>query len=395
MLKIWNVMAAGHDLLPVHLRHLRGAQRRDPVGPLLRHVDYRPVLSRLPGRSPSLGSLALVFWRMPLLRSDNHLESLLSREAAFLLNNLLFLAVTFAIFWGTVFPLISEAVQGNKMTVGPPYFNQTAGPLLLLLVLMGIGPLMPWRKTTIRHLLCSFWPPALGALLAVGVSVTLRGTQPWALVGVAVCGFTATTVLLELTHGALARRAATSEMLPLALVRLVGRNRRRYGGYVVHLGIVTVSLAIVASNFYQQEQQVALKPGETTSIAGYTLGFTQLEEQISRASEAFRRRSTCCRTGDRSRSFLGKNFHRNFERQPSTTVAIRSTVFEDLYVVLAGWEPDGSASFLIFVNPMVSWLWAGGVILLLGSVISLWPERRTSFAPAYRSVSGLAVSGAS
>ena len=345
----------------------------------------------------TLGSLALVFWRMPLLRSDNRLESLLSREAAFLLNNLLFLAITFAIFWGTVFPLISEALQGSKMTVGPPYFNQTAGPLLLLLVLvMGIGPLMPWRKTTPRRAWRSFWPSALGALLVAGVSVALGGGRPWALVGVAVCGFTATTVLLELVHGGLARRAATGELLPLALIRLVGRNRRRYGGYVVHLGIVTMGLAIVASTFYQQEQQVALKPGETTSIAGYTLGFTRLEEQNQPGIRSVQAPLYLLQNGRPVEELrAGKNFHRNFERQPSTTVAIRTTAFEDLYVVLVGWEPDGSASFLLYVNPMISWLWAGGVILLLGSAITLWPERRTSLVPAYRSVSGLAVSRAS
>jgi cytochrome c-type biogenesis protein CcmF len=345
----------------------------------------------------TLGSLTLVFWRMPQLRSENQLESLLSREAAFLLNNLLFLGIAFAIFWGTVFPLISEAVQGSKLTVGPPYFNQTAGPMLLLLVLvMGVGPLMPWRKTTPRHLLRAFRAPAVAAGLGLLASLLLGGRQPWALVGVAVCTFTAATVVLELAQGLTARRAATGEAAPLALLRLVGRNRRRYGGYVVHLGIVTIGLAVVASNFYQQEQQVSLKPGETTSIGGYTLGFNRLEEQNQPGIQSIQAPLYLLQNGRPVEELRpAKNFHRNFERQPSTSVGIRATVFEDLYVVLAGWDQDGSASFLIFVNPMVSWLWAGGVILLFGTVITLWPERRASLQPAYRPAGGLAVSGAS
>ena len=345
----------------------------------------------------TLGSLGLLLWRMPLLRSENQLESMLSREASFLLNNLLFLGITFAVFWGTIFPLVSEALQGSKLTVGPPYFNQTAGPMLLVLILlMGIGPLMPWRKTTPRHLLRSFLPPATAGA-AVTLALALLGVRaPWAVVAVFVCTFTAATMLLEFTRGTAARHAAVGESYPRALLGLIRRNNRRYGGYVVHLGVVMLSLAIVASHFYQQERQVNLKPGESVEIGTYRLTFQQIRERTTpgvRIVEA----PVELRVDDRPAELLfpSKSFHRHFERQPSTGVIIRSTALEDLYVVLAGWEQDGSASFLIFLNPLVIWLWVGGLVVLIGSFLTLWPDRVPRLAPALRPAGGLAVSGAS
>jgi cytochrome c-type biogenesis protein CcmF len=345
----------------------------------------------------ALGSLALVIWRIPHLRSENHLESMLSREASFLLNNLLFLGITFAVFWGTVFPLISEATQGSKLTVGPPYFNQTAGPLLLLLVLlMGIGPLMPWRKATPERLLVSFLPQ-LGVGAVVSGLMAVGGTrEPWALIAVFLCAFTASTMLLEFWRGATARHVSLGEAYPVALIRLIRRNNRRYGGYVVHLGVVTLSLAIVASSFYQQERHVSLKPGDVVEVGAYRLTFDRLRERTEPGVRVVEAPLTLQTDSGVSESlYPSKNFHKHFERQPSTGVIIRSTVLEDLYVVLAGWEPDGSASFLIFINPLVIWLWIGGLIVLLGSFITLWPDRYPRTVPVVRPAAGLAVSGAS
>jgi cytochrome c-type biogenesis protein CcmF len=345
----------------------------------------------------TLGSLGLLLWRMPDLRSANQLESMLSREASFLLNNLLFLGITFAIFWGTIFPLVSEALQGNKLTVGPPYFNQTVGPMLLVLILlMGIGPLMPWRKTTPRHLLRSFLSPgAAGAGMTLGL-VMLGVREPWAAVAVFVCAFTGTTMLLEFARGTAARRTAVGESYPRALLGLIRRNNRRYGGYVVHLGVVMLSLAIVGSSFYQQERQVMLKPGESVEIGPYGLTFQQIRERTApgvRIVEA--PLELRVEGGPRELLFPSKSFHRHFERQPSSGVVIRSTALEDLYIVLAGWEPDGSASFLIFLNPLVIWLWIGGLVVLVGSFVTLWPDRVPRPVPALQPAGGLAVSGAS
>jgi cytochrome c-type biogenesis protein CcmF len=344
-----------------------------------------------------LGSLGLVIWRIPRLRSDNQLESTLSREASFLLNNLLFLGITFAVFWGTVFPLISEAVQGSKLTVGPPYFNQTVGPLFLgLVLLMGIGPLMPWRKTSRQYLLRSFVPQVGAGAVVSGLLALLGMREPWALVAVFLCVFTASTLLVEFAQGTTARHVSVGEAYPQALISLIRRNNRRYGGYVVHLGIVTLSLAVVASSFYQQERQVNLKPGEAVEMGDYRLAFQRLRERAEPGVRIVEAPLTL-ETNDGATETLypSKNFHKHFERQPSTGVVIRTTPLEDLYIVLAGWEPDGSASFLIFVNPLVVWLWVGGLIVLFGSFITLWPERHARVAPAVQPAGGLAVSGAS
>jgi cytochrome c-type biogenesis protein CcmF len=341
----------------------------------------------------TLGSIALMIRRMHQLRSDNRLESVLSREAAFLLNNLLFLGIVFAIFWGTIYPLVSEAIQGTKLTVGPPYFNQTVGPLLLVLILlMGIGPLMPWRKSTPSHLARIAAPPAAVGLVASLVVLVLGVRQPWALLGVFLCAFTAATVLAEFVRGAGARHEATGEALPTALFGLVRRNNRRYGGYVVHLGMVIVALAIVGSSFYQEEHQVRLMPGESTDIGRYRLTFQQVSERSEPNARVVEAALSLGGTGETLRP--SKSFFRNFERQPSTGVSIRTTPLDDLYVVLAGWEPDGSASFLLFVNPLVLWLWIGGLVVLFGSFIILWPDRYPRVIAATRPAGGLAVSGA-
>jgi cytochrome c-type biogenesis protein CcmF len=343
-----------------------------------------------------VGSLGLLLWRLPRLRSDNQLESVLSREASFLLNNLLFLGIVFAIFWGTIFPLISEALQGSKLTVGPPYFNQTVGPILLLLILlMGVGPVLPWRRTNQRYLRRTFLP-LVGLTAALAAAAVLAGLhEPWAILAVFLCVFAAAAALLEFGRGALARHTATGESLPAALLGLVRRNSGHYGGYVVHLGVVTISLAVVASHFYQQERQAHLGPGEAVEVGPYRLAFQRLQERIEpgvRIVEA----PLVLAVGGRTMEVLqpAKSFYRNFERQPSTGVVIRSTALEDLYVVLAGWEADGSASFLIYVNPLVVWIWIGGLIVLFGSFITLWPERSARTVAVVRPRGELAVSGA-
>jgi cytochrome c-type biogenesis protein CcmF len=345
----------------------------------------------------TLGSLALLLWRMPLLRSDSQLESLLSREASFLLNNLLFLGITFAIFWGTIFPLISEAAEGTRVTVGPPFFNQTVGPLLLALIfVMGVGPLMPWRKTSRQYLLRSFAPP-----LGIGASAALLGiilvgvSRPWAMLAFFLCAFSAATVLLEFARGAAARHASVGETYLVALASLVRRNNRRYGGYVAHFGVVVIALGIVASSFYQDERQVNLKPGESVQLGDYRLTFQRLVERAEPGVRVVAAPLTLEANGRTIGEVApSKNFHKNFERQPSSHIVIHTTPREDLYVFLAGWEPDGSASFMMFINPLVVWIWTGGLFVLAGTLVSLWPDRYARAVQVVRPAGRLAVSGA-
>ena len=331
-------------------------------------------------------SAGLLFWRMPRLRSEHELDSLLSREASFLLNNLLFLALVFAIFWGTIFPLVSELVQGIKVTVGPPYFNQVAGPLLLvLIILMGIAPLIPWRRSTPDRLWRAFQVPLGLAGLGTVVLAAFGIRQPYALAGFFACLFVIGTIGVEFYRGILARRSATGESPLAALGSLIRRNNRRYGGYVVHLGIVSMAIAVVASGFYQVERQGALQPGQSLTIGNYQLTYEGLNEFREPGRTVVEARVALSQDGHSLGMIRpNKRFYDNFERQPQSGIVIRSTPLEDLYVVLVGWDDRGMASFLVFINPMVSWLWVGGVLLLLGTVIALRPEPRPKLALAPR-----------
>ena len=319
------------------------------------------------------GSLGLFFWRLPRLRSDNQLDSLLSREASFLINNLLFLGIVFAIFWGTIYPLVAEAVANAKVSVGPPYFKQVAGPLLgALILLMGIGPLMPWRRASREHLLNNFLIPVAGTVIGLAVLLVEGIRDPFAGIGFGLCLFVLGTIVQEFVRGALARHHATGENYLVALGSLIRRNNRRYGGYIVHLAILLIGAGAVGSQVYQQQTQATLAPGESVSLAGYTVTAHGIETNTLPGVKVTE--GVLSVNGEDLRP--AKQFFDNFPQQPSTRVGLRSTPFEDLYVVLAGWEGDGPTakiSLAVFVNPLVSWIWTGGVLLLFGTVVTLWP----------------------
>ncbi len=340
-----------------------------------------------------VGALGLLWYRLPRLRSDNQLDAMLSREASFLLNNLLFVGLVFAIFWGTIFPLVSEAIQGAKINVGPPFFNQVAGPIMVgLLVLMGVAPLMPWRKASRDHLVRNFAGPVGVALVAAALLTIFAPNAPIALLALSVCVFVAATIVQEFWRGMLARHQATGEAYPLAFGSLVRRNNRRYGGYVVHLGVVLMAAAVTASSMYQVERTARLQPGEALEVGRYRLTYNGLRERQEPGVRIVEARVSV----QSGRDLLGamtpdKRFYRNFERQPATQVAIRTTAFEDLYIVLAGWEQDGSASFLVFVNPLVVWLWLGGIVALAGTFVAMWPAPRPRAVTVDAPVPALAV----
>jgi len=332
-----------------------------------------------------VGSLGLFFWRLPQLRSDNQLDSLLSRESSFLINNLLFLGITFAIFWGTIYPLVAEAVADQKVSVGPPYFKQVAGPLFgALILLMGIGPLMPWRRASRDHLAESFKLPIIGTVVGLLVLFVLGVRDPFAVLGFGLCLFVAGTIVQEFARGSMARHRATGENYVAALGNLVRRNNRRYGGYLVHVGMLLIGAGVIGSQVYQQETQANLAPGQSVSLGSYTIVANGIQTTNPPG----------VRVVDGLLSVNGqdlrpeKQFFDNFPQQPSTKVGLRSTPFEDLYVVLGGWTGDGptaTISLAVFINPLVSWIWSGGVLLLLGTVVSLWPapipSRRRATVP--------------
>jgi cytochrome c-type biogenesis protein CcmF len=328
-------------------------------------------------------SLGWLFYRMPELRSEHEFESALSRESSFLLNNLILLGIVFATFWGSIFPLVTEAVKGVKLTVGPPYFDRVDGPLFLALIaLMGIGPLLPWRRASTQTLRRNFTAPiAIAAVAATALAVAGVDLPP-ALLALFVCSFVLATIGQEFVWGIRVRVRAGQNPIE-ALLNLVRSNRRRYGGYVVHIGIILIAIGVVGSQFYQIQTNAWLKPGESIQAGAYELTLGGVHEG---AFPGYRKvwADLAVKQGGQPIGSLepARQFHVNFETEPNSKVALRSTPLDDLYVVLSGWQPDGSANLFIFVNPLVWWVWIGGVVLMIGGLIALWPAAAAAYAPA-------------
>lgn len=324
-------------------------------------------------------AIILIVDRRKFLVQGRSFEAFLSKESSFLLNNLVLVGLAFAVFLGTVFPLISEAVTGVKVSVGAPFFNTIAAPLgLALYVLMGICPLIAWRKASGKNLRANFLQP----LILAGLTVTcliLFGVRKWnALIGYGVASFTICTILLETLRGVRVRRHLAGESYPLALINLLVRNRRRHGGYIIHLGLVLMLLAFVGSNTYNLDLTKTLKMGQSLELGNYKLTFDMLDvkELGSSRQAVYADLSVFDRTSGRKLGVVEpqKVFYPN-SQEPVTEVGLRSTFNDDLYTILAGWGKDGTATFKIFINPLVYWLWIGGYVLVFGAIFALWPGR--------------------
>jgi cytochrome c-type biogenesis protein CcmF len=321
------------------------------------------------------GSLALLFLRLPRLKSRNQLDSLLSRESSFLINNLLFVGIAFTVLWGTLFPIISEAVRGTKITVGPPFYNAVVAPVgLALLLLTGICPIIAWRKTTVKKFVAKLWLPLiLSGLGAAGLY--LYGIRSaYALTTFIFCIFVATNLFMEFYTGTRTRHAVFAEGYPRAFWNLVFKNKRRYGGHIVHFGVVLIFMAFAGSVF-NTEKQVSLNVGESVKIKNYTLRF----DALTNYPTASKQKVVATLTVLNDEHPVGivspeKNLFRG-QDQPTTEVAIHTNYKEDLYVILAGYEKD-YATFRILLNPLVVWLWIGGGIMVIGTIVIVLPERR-------------------
>jgi cytochrome c-type biogenesis protein CcmF len=331
-----------------------------------------------------VGSFWLYSRRLPLLQAESTLESLVSREATFLFNNLLLVGIAFSVLWGTLFPIISEAVTGTKITVKGPFFNQVNIPLgLALLAFTGIGPLIAWRRSSLPNLRRQFAFPAAGGVLALAVALGSGMRDVYPLMAIALGAFVMGTIIQEFVRGVSARHRQYSEAWLLALGRLISRNRRRYGGYIVHTGIVVLFIAFAGMAF-KTETEATLRPGESVTLRspyGYPYTFTHLG--ISQY-DALNRQVTAAtveiaRNGKRiglltteKRQHVDAEGNPTF--QPSTEVGIRSDLREDLYVVLAG-VVNGTeqAVYRFTINPLVWWVWYGGMIVALGGLIVMWP----------------------
>jgi cytochrome c-type biogenesis protein CcmF len=325
-----------------------------------------------------IASLVLLTGRSAELRKAGTLDNPLSRETVFLVNNLLFTAFTFTVLLGTLFPLVAEAIRGVKVSVGAPFFNRMTVPICVaLLFLVGIGPVLPWRGGKVEQMRRQLVAPSL-ALLAVAVlALVLRVPSAWAVVAFAFGAFSLVSNIQEFVRGAAARRNAHGENPAQALFRLVASNNRRYGGYLAHIGLVLLAVGITASSAYRTEREATLKPGESAVVGRYRL---QLEE-VRADQEPHRwvvRAVLNAYVGDRPIGSLDPRLNYYNERQePITTPAVRSTPRDDLYANLLAWGPDGSnATISVIVEPLVFWIWFGGIVVALGGLLSAWPRRR-------------------
>jgi len=325
-------------------------------------------------------SMALLFTRLPLLRSKTKLESLVSRKATFLYNNLLLVALCLTILWGVTFPILSEAVRGEAVTVGRPYYNfflRSFG--LPLLLLMGIGPLIAWRRASLSSLKrVFFWPTAFAFAIGVMLIALGAGSSIPGLIAYTFSAFVAATIVLEFVRGTAARRTLSGEPVPRAFASLVARNRRRYGGYIVHAAIVLLAIGIAGSSAYNTSRSARLGPGQSLKVRNYTLVYRGVSS--ARTSNAIEQRATIdvYRGGNRiAVMHPGKNDY-PVEQQISNEVSIRSDWLtgEDLFLITEQINGNGTIDFKAIINPLVNMIWLAGLVFLLGSVITLWPDAR-------------------
>jgi cytochrome c-type biogenesis protein CcmF len=322
------------------------------------------------------------------LKSENKLESLVSRESSFLFNNMILLAACITVLWGTLFPLLSEAVTGSKVTMGAPYYNRVNIPIgLFLLFLTGIGPLLAWRSTTLRSIRRNFVLPSI-AMAATAVVLMIAGVRPWndgddmqstlfSLVAFTLAAGVITAIVEEFTRGARVVRAQTGKNLLSSMVLLVRRNTRRYGGYIIHFGIVVMFIGIAGGAFNRAVEQ-EMSTGDTLAIGPYRLvcvGITQdskpeYDTDYARL-DAYKNGRYITQLAPEKRTYFAGTDH----EQASTIVALHSTAEADLYTVFEGRNPDSGQPILkVFLNPLIAWIWIGVVIVVLGTFIALAPN---------------------
>jgi cytochrome c-type biogenesis protein CcmF len=327
-------------------------------------------------------SLILLYRRRRELASREELEALLSREIGFLLAILIFCGMTLAILLGTLYPAITEIFRGVQVALGASFYERVMGPLAMVVVLLfGVCPFLAWRRTSAGRLWRGLCYSLFVALLLALALFAMGVREPFSLLSFTVCAFVITSIGVEFYRGVAARRRRTGENPLRALLTLIGKDRRRYGGYLVHLAIILIVFGVTGSSVYKDEWQVSLAPGERVTIKGYVLEYQGLSRERTQAKQRFAATLSVYRDGRRIAELVPeKNFHWNIE-QWVTEVAIRSSLKEDLYVILAGLE-EGLATFQILINPLVVWLWIGGGLLLLGTVVAIWPlsARETKIA---------------
>ena len=328
-------------------------------------------------------SFGLMSQRMQLLRSKKRIESFSSRESGFLFNNVVFIVMCFAVLWGTLFPVISEAVRGTKITVGAPFFNQINIPIgLVLLCLTGIGPLLVWRKTSKQSFIRNFTTPVIaGLVMALVLYITnIRG---YVLISFSLSVFVLTTISLEFARGIRSRITVHKENPLTAFWRLLRKNRSRYGGYIVHVGIVFMFIGFTGHAF-DTEKEFGLKKDETNHLSGYTFVLQNIREEERPNHYAWIADLHVSDASGKEIVMLHPEkriyFHRNPDperRQPHSELDIYSTMKQDIYSIFNSVDLENGVAYLkIMINPLVNWVWFGGFIFVLGTLVALWPPKK-------------------
>ncbi len=329
-------------------------------------------------------SFGLVIYRLPMLRARHSLDSWMSREAAFLANNWILLFSAFFVLFATMYPTLSEALRGERLTVGPPFFNKWMRPIgLTLLLLTGIGPLLAWRKSTLTNLVQQFlWPTT--AALVTAVALYAAGVRVWSSgICFALCAFVVGTVSQEFIRGAQVRKGATGTDIVTAMIGLVGRSQRRYGGYIVHIGVVLIFLGFAGEGF-KKEEQATLKPGQQIQVGNFTVRHDALRVTSDAQKQMITGHVSIFDNGKAVGEMTpAKWYFAKHEEEPTTEVAIRRAFTEDLYVVLSGYDIGKQTGiYAVTVNPLVNWIWFGFAVMALGTALTVLPERAFTFAAA-------------
>ena len=383
MLKVWNMaLVVITFLLTLFATFLTRSGLIESVHSFAENLRIAYIFLGFMGTLAAF-SFLLIVYRLPSLRSENRFRSFLSRESAFLFNNLLLLGVAFAVAWGTLFPLITEGLFGETRTVGPPYFNRVNIPIgLILLAVMGIGPVIAWRKASPRNLRRNFTLPVAAAAGTLAVLVLAGVRHGMALATFGISAFVMTIVVTEFWKGTTARARIAGEGAARAFASLVKRNRRRWGGYVVHAGVVVVFMGLAGAAFDTQVKQ-ELAPGESMTVRSafgneYRLVYESLSvsEDPSQNHWGWTALVTVFRNGERLGVMRPERRYYPVMDQGSTEVGISSTALEDFYVTPADVDLDSGAERVVFeikALPLVPWIWSGGLVIAIGALVGLWP----------------------
>jgi cytochrome c-type biogenesis protein CcmF len=336
-----------------------------------------------------ISALYVLMSRYNLLkRSAGEFQSYISKESSFLINNLLLVGAAFAVFWGTIFPLVSEAVRGTKVTVGMPFFNKVEAPILLsMMFVMAVCPMLAWQKSSMKNLKKNFLVPAILAVVGMVLMIVLGIQKAWAVIGYGVIILLLITHFLEFYRGVKARRKMTKENPAVALYNLMVKNRRRYGGYIVHLGIACIAMGIIGSQNYDLQTMKTVSLGQSIDIKDYRINYDRLDQKKEGKNDIVYADVTVFKDGKKLGKYEPqKVFYGNTDAQPSSEVAIISSLKEDLYIVLSAWEDNGKATFVVKVNPMMDWLWIGSFMIVIGALFAVWNGKYQNITPRYTGV---------